>query len=131
MSDKPCVFCRIRDEGREILLENRSFFVFYSVPAVNQGHTLIVPKRHMLDPFELTAEEWSDFVELLPRAKAMLDEQHRPDGYNIGINCGRPAGQTVFHLHIHLIPRYVGDVADPRGGICNFKEWLTPYKPEC
>ena len=129
---KECVFCKIRDgdPGREIFLRTDRFIVFRSVPAVNEGHTLIVPKRHVITPFELTGREWADLRCALSGAKTILDGRFRPAGYNIGINCGRTAGQTVFHLHVHLIPRYEGDVDDPRGGICNFKEWLEPYRPE-
>ena len=79
----------------------------------------IIPKRHMDTFFEMTNEEMNSVYELICESKKMLDEKYHPDGYNIGVNCGSAAGQTVFHLHIHLIPRHKGDIADPTGGVRN------------
>lgn len=84
---------------------------------VSPGHLLIIPKRHTLDWFDLTTDEQAAVTDLINQAKAWLEEKHSPDGYNIGMNCGETAGQTVMHMHCHLIPRYVGDVEDPRGGL--------------
>jgi diadenosine tetraphosphate (Ap4A) HIT family hydrolase len=84
---------------------------------VAPGHTLIIPKRHFASFFDATEEELSALLGALRSAKDRLDRDHSPDGYNVGINQGLAAGQTVMHLHIHLIPRYQGDVADPRGGV--------------
>jgi diadenosine tetraphosphate (Ap4A) HIT family hydrolase len=84
---------------------------------VSAGHTLIVPRRLVAGWFEATREEQVAMLELLEVVKAQLDAELRPDGYNIGINAGAAAGQTVMHLHMHLIPRFNGDVPDPRGGI--------------
>jgi diadenosine tetraphosphate (Ap4A) HIT family hydrolase len=84
---------------------------------VSTGHTLIVPRRLVSTWFEATREEQVAMLELLDVVKAQLDAELRPDGYNIGINAGAAAGQTVMHLHMHLIPRFHGDVPDPRGGI--------------
>jgi diadenosine tetraphosphate (Ap4A) HIT family hydrolase len=81
------------------------------------GHTLIVPRRLVATWFEASREEQVAMLELVDAAKAQLDAELQPDGYNIGINVGPAAGQTVMHLHIHLIPRFHGDVPDPRGGI--------------
>lgn len=74
-------------------------------------------KRHVKDFFETTIEEKNAIFELINKAKERIDKQYNPDGYNIGINCGIAAGQTVMHMHVHLIPRYHGDVENPRGGI--------------
>jgi diadenosine tetraphosphate (Ap4A) HIT family hydrolase len=74
--------------------------------------------------FETTDEERQAMLKLLDQVKAMLDREHKPDGYNIGINNGAAAGQTVMHLHIHVIPRYAGDRPDPRGGV----RWIIPEK---
>ncbi len=84
---------------------------------VSPGHALIVPRRHTPGWFDASEPEQSALLSLVSSAKVVIDKLHRPDGYNIGINNGAAAGQTVFHLHLHLIPRYVGDVDDPRGGV--------------
>ena len=84
---------------------------------VSPGHTLIVPRRLVATWFEATREEQVAMLELVEVVKAQLDAELQPDGYNIGINAGAAAGQTVMHLHMHLIPRFAGDVPDPRGGV--------------
>lgn len=84
---------------------------------VSPGHSLVIPKRHIGSWFEATPEEVSAMLELLEDGKTMPDASHHPDGYNIGINDGPAAGQAVPHLHMHLIPRFTGDVPDPRGGV--------------
>ncbi|PTL81528.1 DEAD/DEAH box helicase family protein [Vitiosangium sp. GDMCC 1.1324] len=84
---------------------------------VSQGHTLVIPRRPVATWFEATVEEQRALFELVDEVKRGLDASHRPDGYNVGINVGEAAGQTVFHLHVHVIPRYLGDMADPRGGV--------------
>jgi len=91
---------------------------------VSPGHTLVIPKRHVGSFFQVTPDERSDLLALLDDAKAQMGLEFKPDGYNIGINDGPAAGQTVPHLHIHLIPRYDGDRADPRGGV----RWVIPEK---
>ena len=93
---------------------------------VSEGHTLIIPKRHIASIFEATIEEQVDIFTTLKKAKKQLEKTLNPDGYNIGINDGISAGQTVMHLHIHLIPRYAGDQNDPRGGI----RWIFPEKAD-
>jgi len=84
---------------------------------VTPGHLLIIPNRHIANYFEASAREKRELWDLLEEAKKLLESKDSPDGYNIGINVGEAAGQTVFHLHIHLIPRRKGDVENPRGGI--------------
>jgi diadenosine tetraphosphate (Ap4A) HIT family hydrolase len=91
---------------------------------VSEGHTLIIPIRHIASLFEATVEEQAALLELLAQARQQLQEELKPDGFNIGINDGSAAGQTVMHLHIHLIPRYAGDQPDPRGGV----RWIFPDK---
>lgn len=93
---------------------------------ISPGHTLIVPKRHVASFFELTAEERADLLALLDAAKADLDREFSPHGYNIGVNDGTAAGQTIGHVHIHLIPRFDGDRPDPRGGV----RWIFPEKAD-
>ena len=91
---------------------------------VSPGHTLVIPTRHVGSFFELDEAERAVLLNLLARAREGLEREFKPDGYNIGINDGAPAGQTVPHLHIHLIPRYQGDLSDPRGGV----RWVIPDK---
>lgn len=117
-----CLFCSVPPE--EILIDGPIAVARIDNHPVSPGHTLIIPKRHVASFFETTEEERLAMLRLLDEAKAILDQKHKPDGYNIGINGGEAAGQTVMHLHIHLIPRYKGDRADPRGGI----RWVLPDK---
>ncbi len=122
MSDRPCPFCH-RDPAR-VLAEDDLTVLYKDGFPVSPGHTLIIPKRHVATLFEATESELQALLKALHRAKTILDEMHHPDGYNIGINHGEAGGQTVFHLHIHLIPRYEGDREDPKGGV----RWVLPEK---
>lgn len=101
----------------EYVLENKLALGRFDDFPVNPGHMEFVTKRHVATFFETTAEEKLAIFELIDNAKKMLDEEFHPDGYNIGMNCGIDAGQSVMHVHVHLIPRYTGDVANPRGGV--------------
>ena len=112
-----CLFCEWKDEKEKIILENEYAFARFDEFPVSKGHILFMTKRHVKDFFETTAEEKNAIFELMDQAKAMLDEKYYPDGYNIGMNCGQAAGQSVMHVHVHLIPRYNGDIKNPRGGI--------------
>ena len=100
-----------------IVKENDLAVLIRDAYPVSPGHSLVIPKRHIGSWFEATPEEVSAMLELLEDGKTMLDASHHPDGYNIDINDGPAAGQTVPHLHMHLIPRFTGDVPDPRGGV--------------
>lgn len=93
---------------------------------VSPGHTLIVPRRHVRSFFDLTPEERGDIMHLVVELKGILEDLHRPSGYNVGWNDGPAAGQTVPHAHLHVIPRYEGDLPDPRGGI----RWVLPEKAD-
>lgn len=84
---------------------------------VSPGHTLIVSSRHIRSLIELSKPEWADLQQALQNARNQIDAEYAPDGYNVGVNDGVAAGQTVSHLHVHLIPRYKGDMEDPRGGV--------------
>ncbi len=108
-----CLFCNCED----IILENRLAWAKYDKYPVSPGHMLIISKRHVPDFFAATLEERQALNELLEAAKKLLDQEYRPDAYNIGVNCGETAGQTIMHLHIHMIPRYLGDIDNPRGGV--------------
>ena len=89
----------------------------YDKYPVSSGHMLIIPKRHVANFFDTTLEEKLAIFEIIDQCKRKLDEERSPDGYNIGINCGKAAGQTIFHVHVHLIPRYEGDLDNPQGGV--------------
>lgn len=117
-----CPFCDLPDE--RVLASNEFGLTVRDAYPISPGHTLLIPRRHVGSFFELTTQERQALLNLLDEAKHALDAEHRPDGYNIGINDGAAAGQTIAHLHIHLIPRYKGDKDDPRGGI----RWLIPEK---
>ncbi|MCL2587413.1 MAG: HIT family protein [Firmicutes bacterium] len=112
-----CPFCEEIFHKDKNLYENNLAWVKESLGPVSDGHMLVIPKRHIADFFDSTKEEKVAIMELLDWAKAYVESKFKPDGYNIGVNCGQAAGQTVMHLHIHLIPRYKGDVEDPRGGV--------------
>jgi diadenosine tetraphosphate (Ap4A) HIT family hydrolase len=98
-------------------LESNLAYAKYDLYPVSEGHTLVITKRHISGYFETTEEERLELWQLIDRAKAELHKKFSPDAFNIGINDGEAAGQTVPHLHIHLIPRYSGDVSDPAGGV--------------
>lgn len=120
-----CVFCNYNPT--EIIAENRVAFAILDKFPVNEGHTLIISKRHFNSFFEATEEEVKGIYSLMHEVKEMLDIQYEPTGYNVGVNIGYDAGQTIMHLHIHLIPRYKGDVENSRGGIRKLKTPLVEY----
>jgi len=119
MAEGFCFFCNVLKENTGILLQNDSFFTRLDPFPVSKGHTLMISKKHESSFFDMGEKELADLVDIMKQAKAMLDLDHSPDGYNIGINEGEAAGQTIPHLHIHLIPRYKDDVDDPVGGVRN------------
>lgn len=114
-----CPFCCILNKAinRQIIADNELAFCIRDGFPVTDGHTLIIPKRHVGSFFEITIEERQALFELLDQAKIQCDAEFSPASYNIGINDGAAAGQTVPHLHIHLIPRYDDQEIDPRGGV--------------
>lgn len=118
----PCAFCTL--PAARVIDENATAIVIRDAYPVSPGHTLLIPKRHVGSFFSLSEQERSQLLSLLDHAKRTLDEALHPHGYNIGINDGGAAGQTVPHLHVHLIPRFEGDVPDPRGGV----RWVIPDK---
>jgi diadenosine tetraphosphate (Ap4A) HIT family hydrolase len=107
----------IGDETRELIVETATAFSFYDKFPVSKGHSLIVPKRLVSNYFDLTLKEQTACWIVANKVKAILQEKYNPDGYTIGINVNAEAGQTIWHSHIHIIPRYNGDVEKPRGGI--------------
>jgi diadenosine tetraphosphate (Ap4A) HIT family hydrolase len=117
-----CFFCSL-DPSR-IIDSNEHCIVLRDDFPVSPGHTLVIPKRHVSSFFDLGTEERQALMALLESAKHALDTEYRPAAYNIGVNDGPAAGQSVPHVHIHLIPRYEGDRDDPRGGV----RWILPEK---
>lgn len=119
----PCPFCQI-DQERVVASNELAVAIRDGYP-VNPGHTLVIPRRHLDSWFDASRQEQAAMLELVEVIKAGLDQgEPRPDGFNIGINVGEAAGQTVMHLHVHLIPRFAGDVDDPRGGV----RWVVPER---
>jgi diadenosine tetraphosphate (Ap4A) HIT family hydrolase len=114
MSEKACPFCTLPPE--RILGGNAHGVWIRDGYPVSPGHSLVIPHRHVSSFFDLTEDERQALLVLLDQARAAAQAEMAPDGYNIGINDGPAAGQTVPHLHIHLIPRFAGDLPDPRGG---------------
>ena len=113
LSNKECIFCQMKD----YILENELAYAIYDKYPVGKGHMLFIPKRHVKDFFDITKEEREAIFELIDEGKKLLDKKYSPDSYNVGINCGEHAGQTIMHVHVHLIPRYIGDMKDPTGGV--------------
>ena len=111
----PCPFCNPSDE--RVFVQNELAFAIWDCYPVSPGHTLIIPRQHISSWFDANDAERTALFTAVNAAKAVIDERHQPAGYNIGMNCGAVAGQTIFHAHIHLIPRFTGDVPDPRGGV--------------
>jgi diadenosine tetraphosphate (Ap4A) HIT family hydrolase len=115
MADKTidCELCR----PAMVLIEGERAYVRYDSNSLARGHVLVIPRRHVASFFDMASEEKTEVLSLLDRAKTKIDQEFAPDGYNIGVNIGAAGGQSRMHVHVHLIPRYRGDVPDPRGGI--------------
>ena len=118
----PCPFCKPYKFNP--IIEENNLLVVNDLYPISDGHLLIAPKRHVESFFLTTKEEKISLLAGIDQAKSLIEKDFKPDGYNIGINDGEAAGQTISHLHIHLIPRYEGDASDPRGGI----RWVLPNK---
>ena len=101
----------------EIICETATCVAFFDGYPVSPGHALIIPKRHVASYFDLTNHEREAMNVMLQFVRQKIDERFHPDGYNVGINIGEAAGQSVFHCHMHVIPRYKGDVPNPKGGV--------------
>lgn len=122
-----CVFCEPKNDGEKMLENSRAYAMLDTFP-VSKGHTLIIPKRHFGSYFEMTMDENDAIFDLVRvKQKQLLEEDHSVLGFNIGVNSGEVAGQTVFHCHVHLIPRRSGDVQDPRGGVRSIIPSMTNY----
>lgn len=108
-----CPFC----QPLPMVLRNALAYAVYDRAPVNPGHLLLIPFRHVADWFDATSQEQQALLELAADGRAMLLRERHPDGFNLGVNCGLAAGQSIFHVHLHLIPRYAGDMAEPLGGV--------------
>ncbi len=116
MASPTCVFCA---PDRRILAENPLAQAFYDINPVSPGHALIVPKHHARTIFDLDPAWYAACFDLVREVREILALEYAPDGFNIGVNCEQAGGQSVWHAHIHVIPRYKGDVEDPLGGVRN------------
>lgn len=121
-TDGHCPFCHLPES--RVWLTSATCVAFFDGYPVAEGHALVIPRRHVASLFELSAAEYADAWEVVARVRQELTERFHPDGFNVGVNDGAAAGQTVPHAHIHVIPRKNGDVVDPRGGI----RWVIPGK---
>lgn len=122
MESNQCPFCNLAAD--RILLQSSTAIALHDAFPVAEGHTLVVPRRHVASIYDLPEPEQTQLWQLVAEVRTSLIEQLAPAGFNIGINDGQAAGQTVSHAHVHVIPRYEGDVSDPRGGI----RWIIPEK---
>lgn len=101
----------------KILYKDKYFFIIKDSYPVSEGHLLIISNELKTDYFELSKDEKDNLPEAIQQAKLIIEDTNTPDGYNIGMNCGKHAGQTIFHFHCHIIPRYKGDIKNPAGGV--------------
>ena len=122
MNHGPCPFCT--PDPDRVFFESQHIYALWDAFPVPDGHALIVPRRHVASWFDATPKEQGEMIAALSQVKERIEAEHAPAGYNMGINDGEAAGQTVGHLHLHVIPRYEGDVPDPRGGI----RWVIPER---
>lgn len=124
MADQ-CPFCRLlEDSGFSPKVSSPLAVAFEDGYPLNTGHTLVIPRRHEADLFALSPDERAEIWALVDRIQSELADDLSPDAFNVGVNVGQAAGQTVAHAHVHVIPRFEGDVEDPRGGV----RWVVPSK---
>ena len=109
-----CIFC---SPQREVLASNAAAIAVFDSFPVSPGHALVLPRRHVVTIWELDAAEYEACFGLVREVKELLEGRFSPDGFNVGVNCGEAAGQSVWHAHIHVIPRYRGDTPSPKGGV--------------
>lgn len=114
MATNECIFCKPQ---REVLASNAHAIAVFDTYPVSPGHSLILPRRHVVTVWELSDAEYASCYALVRELKPVLEERFRPDGFNVGVNCGEAAGQSVWHAHIHVIPRFKGDTPSPKGGV--------------
>ena len=112
-----CVFCERIAGGNELVMTNETAVAFRDAFPISDGHTLVVPRQHVERPEQLSPDDWARLFALVGELCGRLGRDTAIDGINVGINSGKAAGQTVEHAHVHVIPRRLGDVQDPRGGV--------------
>lgn len=117
-----CPFCSFNT--KQYLIEGEHSYAKFDGYPVSDGHALIISKKHVSNYFDLSEVVQNDMMKLVSKVKKLLDFKYGTSDYNVGINCGNHAGQTIDHVHIHLIPRRKGDIEDPRGGV----RWVLPKK---
>ena len=115
LDPNPCPFCAMPAD--RVLEANGTAFVVLDAYPVAPGHSLVISRRHVADIFDLTATEIGDILQLVRSTQQRVERALHPTGYNVGVNVGKDAGQTVMHAHVHVIPRYPGDSEDPTGGV--------------
>jgi diadenosine tetraphosphate (Ap4A) HIT family hydrolase len=118
--NNPCVFCNVT---RPLLAENMRAIAFYDINPVSPGHALVVPRTHARTIFDCALDDYLACFELAREVQRVLQAAHTPHGFNVGVNCEAAGGQSVWHAHIHVIPRYTGDVEKPLGGVRNVIPW--------
>lgn len=123
VSITPCPFCARIASDQALLRDGAAVAIPDAFP-LNPGHSLVVPRRHVADLFSLPAVEQADVWRLVATVRERVLAERHPDGFNVGLNVGAAAGQTVDHAHVHVIPRFRGDVSDPRGGV----RWVVPVR---
>ena len=121
-ADRPCPFCSPR--AGAVVREAALVLAVTDGFPVAEGHTLVVPRRHVASLFDLREDEQAAIWAMVGQIRSELAERLAPQGFNVGLNDGRAGGQTVIHAHVHVIPRFDGDVPDPRGGV----RWVVPGK---
>ena len=120
--ERDCPFCNVT--SGEILTRTAVAVVVRDAFPISEGHTLVIPRRHVECIFDLSDSDQAELWQLVAQVRSALADQLSPDAFNVGINDGEAAGQTILHAHVHVIPRFRGDVSDPRGGV----RWIIPEK---
>ena len=131
VQEEECRFC-LKKPSRRIMIEGKYGFAAWDRHPTSKGHFLVIPYRHFASYFDINDEEREELWSLVAQGREICEEIHHPDGYNIGINVGTAAGQSIHHLHIHVIPRYKGDVENPKGGVRGVirHKKLYSFKPD-
>ena len=131
VQEEECRFC-LTKPSRRIMIKGQYGFAAWDRHPASEGHFLVIPYRHFASYFDIKDEEREELWNLVAQGREMCEQKYHPDGYNIGINIGEAAGQSIHHLHIHVIPRYKGDVENPKGGVRGVipQNKLYTFKPD-